>query len=361
MIFIVGEALANMYYFSLAGGGLVGGFFTVIVISFLNVVLSFSVGALFGRMCFYIWKRHPFLKFLGIVVTISWVIFLVLAHSGVAHSRDYLAESIVATGPLAFDVLDRIVDDTFGFNELNTWLLFGIGLALGWFSLLKGMWLANDPYPGYGSAGHAIGEATKELENGIKKFRQELDAIDARATSQAEALLNSYEDTISETRQALSQFDHLVESFDEARHQVEMAFITCVAEYRRENVDTRTHETPEYFAIEPQLDGSFTRDFEDAQGILEELLTERDYAARSVGAFRDAVQKELSARRFELSKFLDTLGGVAKDELIVDDPFFVEHGGASIMTASDREPKNAVEPVDDKGDTKEKDDPDTRT
>jgi hypothetical protein len=331
-ISIIIETIVNADAFSLAGGtGQIGGASRALLISLVNVLISYSIGVIFGRMCYYIWKRAPLRKVVGLIVTSAWVTFLFPAHLFVAHWRDYLVANEIAGGDLPFDVVARLTETPFELQDLSSWSLFLVGLFLGLFALFKGMRLANDPYPGYGAAGQALDETAMDVENGIRQFRGKLDQIEKGATESSEGMLNEFDDVILDARARLSTYDHLVESFEEARHQIEMAFITCIADYRRENKETRTHEAPEYFDIDPELDGSFAREFSETADILGELETERQYAARSIGLFKDKLQKELSKRRAELESYLGALGGIAKEELMREDVFFLEHGGAAIM------------------------------
>lgn len=342
-LYIVGEGFLNAQYFMKAGGGLIGGFAVAGGVSALNVLCSFLVGVYVTRLSFYIWKRHPILKLLGIIITVAWMAFLVPVHLSVGHYRDYLADSISNGGAEKFQLWTILTTEPLSIESFESWLLFGVGMLLGLLSLLKGATLSNDPYPGYGKAGQQLIKSTHAVEQATDEVRKKLDSLEVGAMAAAEELVNGFDDVIDDYRAKLSEYELLIEGYEECRIQIEDAFLTVITNYRRANEEVRTHAAPLYFSIAPQLDKTISRDFGDADATLEELVGERAMAKEALSRFREAVQKDVSRMRNMLEIYLGNIGGIAKAELEAQDPFFAEHGGKDIMLKASKEPATTTD------------------
>lgn len=143
-VFIFLEALINAYFFGEASSlGLLGGVFIGFITSFFNVALSTFSGYVLRYKNHVLWFKKIF-GFLFFTILLAAIFFL---HLFIAHYRE-----ILSTNPHIeiWSVLEPLLKEPFGLQDMESIILIGIGLLVTLFSIFKGLNL-DDHYPGYGS------------------------------------------------------------------------------------------------------------------------------------------------------------------------------------------------------------------
>lgn len=140
------ESLANGYFFARGSEfGLLGGISQAIVVGVANILPAFLIAGLvllrYGRHVS-AWKRYP--ARLATLLYLGWVLLFNLT---VAHYRDLLAEQ---PQHAAAQALQRLAEQPLLLSDLNSWLLFLIGVLFALVAAYDG-YKSDDPYPGYGS------------------------------------------------------------------------------------------------------------------------------------------------------------------------------------------------------------------
>lgn len=158
-VVIAFESVLNGVFFAKGSeAGLIGGVGVAIGISAVNVMACFFLGVGPAR---YINWRGWFRRSLGLLATVAGWAAITLLHFFAAHFRD--ATVVVGEKQAYATALTKFWQNPFGFSDITSWYLFGLGLAFGLISFWKG-YRFDDPYPHYGDT-----------------FRRERDAHDAYA------------------------------------------------------------------------------------------------------------------------------------------------------------------------------------
>ncbi len=175
---LIGEGIANAYFFSDNPLGLIGGFLEAFLISFANVAASFLAGWLCLRQLNHnSWAR----KSMGLIGFLAIVVFVVLLHLAAAHYREILQRS---TG---VEFFTSLAFDPRTLQDMQSFLLMGIGAAI---SLVAGYegYNFDDPYPGYGK----IYRKWKAFDDQVSKeqmnYKLELNAAYNGAVQEVDAI-----------------------------------------------------------------------------------------------------------------------------------------------------------------------------
>lgn len=234
--------LNGVFFAKGSEAGLIGGIGVAIGISAVNVLLCFFLGAGPAR---YINWRGWLLRSLAFVVTIVGVGGITLLHFFAAHFRD--ATVAVGEKHAYTRALSQLWQSPFGFSDISSWYLFGLGLAFGLISFWKG-YRFDDPYPHYGET-----------------FRRERDAHDAYAEEHDEFfddLKTVRDDTVEAFRAGLANIpqyvaksEHvraartaLLEEFRAYEGNLQQAGNRLLTIYREACRQRRQTPTPAYFS-----------------------------------------------------------------------------------------------------------------
>lgn len=197
-VVIAFESVLNGVFFAKGSeAGLIGGVGVAIGISAVNVMLCFFLGVVPAR---YINWHGWFRRSLGFMITVAGWAAITLLHFFAAHFRD----ATVAVGEnQAYDAaLSKLWQHPFGFGDITSWYLFGLGMAFGLISFWKG-YRFDDPYPHYGET-----------------YRREHDAHDAYAEKHDDFfkdLKETRDDTIEAFRAGLANIPQYVAKSEQVR------------------------------------------------------------------------------------------------------------------------------------------------
>lgn len=282
LVVLVGfeSALNGVFFAKGADLGLIGGIGTALGISFVNIVLSFSLGLLPMR-----WVNHSnFLaKLVGLLVSTAGVLALITLHGFAAHYRD--ATAAVGEDRAFATALHTLQSAPIALADLNSFYLFGLGLVLSASAIWKG-YTFDDPYPRYGACYRRAEGAREDYSDEHAVLFEDLEDIKETTVADLDAGIRRIPLFPQQAAQVRAQREAHLRSFQTYEGTVEAAGNRLLALYRDTNRTNRSTPVPEYFDTHWNLPRSFLADtavlvetaepsapLVDANAALEELRT----------------------------------------------------------------------------------------
>ncbi len=184
---------------------------------------------------------------LGAMAMVAWNLL-------VGHFRDSMLSitSIAASGEsslrelLTDNAMDRLLDDPFGLESMQSWVLAVIGIACCFFASSK--WFKRDDvYPRYGSISRAATKHNEEYWNEVKERRTRLKDIYERYIDRIRDLRQQIENRKGNHMLITDMANEIVRQFPMQlrRYQNDLDFI--IAAYRSANEKARTTPSPQFF------------------------------------------------------------------------------------------------------------------
>jgi hypothetical protein len=248
---ILGEAIANAYFFAKGSDlGLLGGLIQASLISGANVGFALVVGRLFlpnlnlkigilkeVRSKVFFWGS----LFFVVIYLASCIAFNLM----VAHFRDQLELTPFDPTSAAMAAVTSFVNAPFGISNVDSWLLFAVGILCAAIALFKG-YRADDPYPNYGNLDRNFHQAEQSFDAEEKKL---VAAVNAEST-EFEANISAQ---IAKSNNLAKEYINIVDASraliaDYQRYCTEVNGIchTLIEEYRAVYAEVRTHSPPNY-------------------------------------------------------------------------------------------------------------------
>jgi hypothetical protein len=252
VILISVEAGANAVFFAKGAElGLLGGLWTAVCISAVNVVVAFAIGFFPLR-----WMKHRnfMVKLFGLLLAVGGSAVIVAVHGFAAHLREVPGgvddEAVLATA------VTSLRHSPFELHDINSYYLFAIGVVWALVAMWKG-YTFDDPYPGYGAhqrrcdhAREAYSDEHDNLFEDLEKIKEDtVAAIDNGITRIP--LFPQQAAAIRTEREALRQ------KFRGYEASVETAANQLLARYRDANRISRKTDPPKYFDQTWRLPHSF--------------------------------------------------------------------------------------------------------
>jgi hypothetical protein len=250
LLFLV-ECILNANFF--ANGlenGLLGGFIEALGITFVNISVGLSVGALIYPQVNHIKIRWRMFGWLAILLYASCAISFNLL---VAHYRTALggnAPDLAGTSAVL-----SFLSNPFALKEFHAWMMVGIGLI---FSVIASVdaFKMNDRYPGYSKIEKKYVSA---LQNYTEHYAEIIDNLRDIKDIAIESIRSSKK-SFSEQR---SEFDNIIvhrqgvlNAFAQRIPYLQNCAKYLINLYRETNVASRTSEAPSYFNTPVILESS---------------------------------------------------------------------------------------------------------
>lgn len=254
IVMFVVESAANGLMF--AGGsdfGIVGGVLTAAMFAAFNITLGAATGWIAVRQ---LWHVNIGRRILGFVAMCASLVGALGLNIAIAHFRDASITGLANTeaGRLA---LAKMQLDLFGFSDIFTWLLFGMGIAF-WAIACVDAFKMDDPYPGYGPVSRASETALEAYQEAIEAATVELTAIKQRAVDAINRLADGESHYVSKRQGRLSQIAAMRTGFLDHVDVMEATFRRFCNEYRQANRAARQDDPPSYFDSVPDRLGAMT-------------------------------------------------------------------------------------------------------
>jgi hypothetical protein len=221
--------------------GLAGAFLKVTAVPLLNIGVTFLLVFCLGRQVF---RRPIIAKLLGLIgfgLAIAWAFGINLA---VAHWRDSLGAAYSSqAGRIA---LDRVVHATFELQDINSWMLFGVGCVAAAIAAFDAV-LWRDPHPGYTLRAAARNNAALGYAARRDWALYDLDALSGASIEKLKDALRSAETNLSRSPELIMRADALAEDLGTYEATLCAAAENVITRYREANQRARSTPPPPRF------------------------------------------------------------------------------------------------------------------
>lgn len=237
------EVAANATFFMQGSElGYVGGLLAAFFVALINIALACIV----GRMVVpWMWYRSWFIKPLGFICTVGYLIGLVYLSLFVAHYRAAAERfELSEAGAVAIAAMKA---DAFALPDFQSWILFGVGFVFAFLAMVDAF-LMDDPYPGYGRRTRDNLKALRRYTDAKDDLTQDLEEIKSDAEAKIEDIARSIEARQGIFSDLVVRSQALQASIEEHFTNLEGAANHLLSIYRDENRRHRTDEAPARFA-----------------------------------------------------------------------------------------------------------------
>ncbi len=226
LLWAVESALNGSFLAKGSEQGIVGGVTEAVGFATLNVggaVLFATLGACQLN------HRSRARRVIGGLSVLAWAGFTLFLNLALAHYREVTGALVDEGGQ---QVMRRLAEAPFTFSDINSWLLFGIGVLFAIAAFIDALFLF-DPYPGYGAVQKRVNRAHEDyrvrkaalinlLRDVCGAYREEIDEL-----SHDVSVRRSDYDSI------ITHRGRMVQLYDSNQTQLDHAGKTLFAKYRR--------------------------------------------------------------------------------------------------------------------------------
>lgn len=205
--------------------GWVGGITEALAFAALNVGAAFAAATLGARLLIH---RFYSLKLIGAVTLLTWVVLVVVLNLSLAHYRE-VAGTLASDG--GREVLNRLREAPLHLAELQSWVLFGIGVLFAIAAFVDSFMLF-DPYWGYGGIDRRVQKASDAYRQRKAWLVDELHNIYSEYSDQIRSLGSDLSARLSEYDRILAGRRRMLELFDAYQNQLENAVRALLRKYR---------------------------------------------------------------------------------------------------------------------------------
>jgi uncharacterized protein YukE len=242
VLFIL-EVMINGSFLAKANlGGLLGGAAQAVTFAALNIIASFFWGMVLIRL---VNRRNYLLKLVGLVSFLAYLAFAVALNLTLSHLRE-IPPAVSLNDTIGQEVLHRLLTAPLGLTDINSWVLFAIGLIFSLIAMVDGLTFF-DPYMGYSGlerrwieASQQFAEARINLIERLRDIREDATETMNEAARDLSVRRSEY-DALLQGRARLSQ------RFEHHQSQIEQTCRALLEIYREANRGTRSTPAPDYF------------------------------------------------------------------------------------------------------------------
>ncbi|QOZ51523.1 hypothetical protein [Bradyrhizobium sp. CCBAU 53338] len=220
--------------------GYVGGAVQATVFAAFNILVSFLWGLLPVRL---INQRNPFLKLVGVVGLIGYLVFAVTLNLTLAHLREIPPDIAIDVGQ---EVLKHIRAAPLGLTDVMSWLLFGVGFVFSLIAMVDGL-TYFDPYIGYAGLERRWSDASTKFTDAKSDLIDSLRDIRDRASEAMNDAVHDLTVRRSEFDAMLRDRSRLAQRFSEHQSHIERACNALLQTYREANRKARSTPAPSHF------------------------------------------------------------------------------------------------------------------
>lgn len=272
--------------------GILGGVTLAFTVAALNIGWALLLSFFAVRLLVH---RSYFFKFLGLIGLVAYVCLAVVINLGLAHYREI---SATAFGDAGREVMNRLINAPLDLADVNSWVLFGLGLLFSVIAFIDGCVLV-DPYPGFSSVQKRVRRAREEYVDEVEALIDNLKEIRDEHNEKVELIIRDLSQRRQEAQAIIAHRTRVIGLFNEHQNQLERSANALLVIYREANRRARTEPEPKYFASAFKLD-RITPSFQSTEEWNDKALAEEIKAAqeelseqmRQIGKeFEDAVSR----------------------------------------------------------------------
>ena len=247
---ILGESLLNTFLFAEGSDlGLLGGWGTAVIISIINVLLGFFVGAFIVKQAYSIHQPQKSFGYVGFGI---WGLIAIGFNLAVGHVRQLFEAELYEN---AYTVgWQSLMNSPLGIDDFQSWMLVMIGMFCAIVGLYDGLRI-DDPYPGYGKISRKLNTAVEDYKGDISDLEEEVTLLYEEYKDRGDA---SVKNLIGEENSLRENHDFMKERVNKqypfyCEYYSDM-FKRLIGSYRIHNLEARDDEGPDYFADKVELD-----------------------------------------------------------------------------------------------------------
>lgn len=307
------EAAINSGFFAAASPyGLSGGFTQALVISFINVTLSFLFGWKLLPLFHHI---EPWRRGVATIVTVGYVLLIGSLALITAHYRAALTLSPESADTLAFE---RLVDDPLGIGAVASLFLIFVTVIIAVIGCMDG-YTFDDPYPGYGRVYRAHTDTREDYDETRELLKDRILEAGRRTVSEYEARISAMKSQVLELQVDHEQLKTLEQTAHELQQRIVRNYGILVRLYQEENRQVRTSNPPKHFGTPEPLTLFAGTDKEDRftnrmEAVTQELEMLRDQILVLRDQVNKRVEEEIAGLRDWLQEIEDSADQVIMEE-----------------------------------------------
>jgi uncharacterized protein YukE len=242
ILFII-EVVINGSFLAKANvGGLLGGAAQAVTFAALNILASFFWGMVLIRL---INRRNVFLKLIGLLSFLTYLAFVIVLNLTLSHLRE-IPPDVAVSGDVGQEVLHRLLTAPYALTDVNSWVLFAIGLIFSLIAMADGLSFF-DPYMGYAGLERRWLEASRQFAQARSELIERLRDIRGDATETMNEAARDLSVRRSEYDSLLQGRGRLAQRFSQHQNQIEQACRALLEVYREANRRARSSPAPDYF------------------------------------------------------------------------------------------------------------------
>ncbi len=296
ILFII-EVVINGSFLAKANiGGLLGGAAQAVTFAALNIIASFLWGLVLIRL---INRRNYFLKLIGMLSFLAYLAFAVVLNLTLSHLRE-IPPVVALSDRVGQEVLQQLLTTPLGLTDINSWILFAIGLVFSLIAMADGL-MFFDPYMGYAGLERRWIEATRQFSDTRGELIERLRDIREDATEAMNEAARDLSVRRSEYDSLLQARARLGTRFEQHQNQVEQSARALLEIYREANRKARSTSPPDYFARAYHMDRISYAGGEpsaSARENLRRMITEtQELLSQQIKAIHDAFDQAVRTYR----------------------------------------------------------------
>ncbi|WP_287338921.1 hypothetical protein [Mesorhizobium sp.] len=220
--------------------GLLGGITEALSFSVLNIGIALIAAVFCVRRLSH---RSFGFKLVGLFSLVVYLGLTGALNLALAHYRE--ASGTLMTGAGA-EVVRRLQESPFGLLELNSWILFGIGVLFSIVAFIDG-WFLTDPYPGYAGVEKRLQTARNRYVTRKQDLIDDLRDIRDEHNAKVEEIIRALSQRRKEHDTIIYSRSRMLVLFEEHQNHLERTANTLLTAYREANRKARTEPVPKHF------------------------------------------------------------------------------------------------------------------
>lgn len=220
--------------------GWVGGIMEALIFAGLNIGWAVLMGLISVR---FLVHRFFIARVLGVGLMGGYAVIAGAINLGLAHFR----ETAIANWDAAqTEVVQRMVNDTFGLTEMKSWVLLGLGLMFSLIAFLDACSM-SDPYHGFSGVQERLDKAHNRYIARKQALIDQLRDTRNDHNRKVEDVVRDLSDRRQEAQAIIASRTRLAALFIEHQNLLERTANSLLAIYREANRKARTTPEPKYF------------------------------------------------------------------------------------------------------------------
>lgn len=246
----VGEVIINsIFYKDFASTGLLGGILIASAIAFINIFLGFAYGEYISRLINHISFFKKFIAFISGIIFLKLTLFV---NFYAAHLRDAIEAArkldLRAYEVDTMEVAQKMINSPFSIQSFESIMLIILGMGFTIFAVVK-MYIADDPYPGYGELDREKKSKTEAHFYEISTYIEDCRKLMRERVLDIRMIIENISTNLSLLKNYKGRLSLYSQNFETFLNQVQTISDEIVNEYRSTNMRHRPEpkQFPKYY------------------------------------------------------------------------------------------------------------------